>query len=185
MDFNILKKYFFLNLKDYPNIGVDIYINQVILIFTVGIIIASFLINYNRTGINLIVKRLLRKKAMAPDSALTISELGISSYRTRSLLKSSGQLKKLVARVGEESLTYEEYTKLIKNKKYKEERLDFTSARFYLREEMIGRSRHIVEAGTTSMLNAVLFAVLLISVYICLSLLMPDILNLINNMLAN
>ena len=64
MDFNIFKKYFFLNLKDYPNIGVDIYINQVILIFTVGIIIASFLINYNRTGINLIVKRMLRKKAL-------------------------------------------------------------------------------------------------------------------------
>ena len=185
MDFNIFKKYFFLNLKDYPNIGVDIYINQVILIFTVGIIIASFLINYNRTGINLIVKRMLRKKALTSDSALTLDELGVNSFRTRSLLLGSGQLKKLVGRVGEETLSYEEYIKLTRNKKYKEERLDFTSARFYLREEMIGRSRHIVEVGTTSMLNAVLFAILLISVYICLSLLMPDILNFINNMLGN
>ena len=108
----------------------------------------------------------------------------IDGWRTRLLLSSSDRLKKLVGRVGEREYTYEEFVRLNKEKKYKEEKIDFATARFYLREEGIGRSRHIVEVGHTSMLNTVLFSILIFAIYVCILLLMPEILTVINNMLA-
>ena len=184
MDLTILKKYFSINLNDYQNIGIDLEINKLLLAFTVGVIIAALAINFNQTGINLVVKRLLRKNALGVDSAITLGEMRIDGWRTRLLLSSSDRLKKLVGRVGEREYTYEEFVRLNKEKKYKEEKIDFATARFYLREEGIGRSRHIVEVGHTSMLNTVLFSILIFAIYVCISLLMPEILTVINNMLA-
>lgn len=182
---DLIAKYLHINLKDYANIGIDLEINKLLLAFTVGVIIASLAINFNQTGINVTVKKLLRKHATDEASALTLNQLGINTMRIRLLLSSSGQLKRLVARVGEPTYTYEEFVKLNKEKKYKEEKIDFTAARFYLREESIGRSRHIVEVGHTSMLNTVLFSVLVFAIFVCLSLLMPEILTFINNMIVS
>ena len=184
MDLTILKKYFSINLKDYQNIGIDLEINKLLLVFTVGVIIAALAINFNQTGINLVVKKLLRRNALSIDSAITVGEMCIDGWRTRFLLSTSGRLKKLVGRVGEREYTYEEFVRLNKEKKYKEEKIDFATARFYLREEGIGRSRHIVEVGHTSMLNTILFSILIFAIYVCVSLIMPEILTVVNNMLA-
>ena len=143
MDLNILKKYFYINLKDYPSIGIDLYINQILLWFAIGIIVASFAISFNRTTINIILKKLLRRNALDEGAALTLGELGINSWRTRLLLSGSGQLRRLVGRVGEKNYSYDEFVKLNKEKKYKEEKVDFTTARFYLRAESMDRSRHL------------------------------------------
>ena len=179
----ILEKYFYINLKDYPSIGIDLYINQILLWFTIGIIVASFAISFNRTTINIILKKLIRRNAVSEETALTLGELGINAWRTRLLLSGSGQLCRLVGRVGEISYSYEEFVKLNKEKKYKEEKVDFATARFYLRSESMDRSRHLVETGTTSMLNAVLFSVLVFAIYICIALLMPEILTFISGII--
>ena len=185
MDLKFLNKYLNLNLKDYSNIGIDLEINKLLLCFLVGAIVASVLMSFNTTRINITVKKLLRRSALNEESALTLDELGINTWSIRRLLSASSQLKRLVARVGEPQYTYEEYIALTKKKGYKEEKIDFSLARFYLREDGLARSRHIVEVGQTSILNTVLFSVLLVAIYCCLALLMPEILTLINNLLNN
>ena len=178
---DIYEKYFLINLKDYPNIGINLEINVLVLAFTLGVVFASFMINYHRGYTYFTVKRLLRHGALDEKGAKTLDELGINSLSVRFALSRSGQLSKLVRRVGETHYTYEEY---VAKKNTKEGKIDFSTARFFLDETQLDRARHISEAEPPSLAKAILFAVMILAIGICLFLLMPEILTAINNFLA-
>ena len=182
--YEFYKDYFLLNLKDYPNIGIDLPINQILFALLVGIIIAVVAVNYNRYCMSLMIRRLMRQSAVSEEGAKTLGELGIKSKGVRFLLSSGGRLSRIARRAGEKNYTYEEYRALQKSKGYKEGKIDFDNERFYIAEDRQEEAKHIFDMGSASVLNIVLFSLFLVAIFTCLAFLMPEILTLINNTLS-
>ncbi len=180
----IYKQYFLINLKDYPNIGLDFYITIFISCFALALIVTTIFVNYKRSKIELLMRQLTRHNAKSEESAKTLSELKLDTKVFRYLLsKENGQLGVMVSRVGETKPTYEEYMKSIKTKGYKEEKIDFALARFYIKESGKERAEKVLEMGAPSVLNTLLFCILIVALYVCLTFLMPGILTYINDIL--
>lgn len=181
MDF--FKKYIEINLNDYKNIDIDLEINKLLLLITVGIIIASVLVNYNRYLVSLLVKKLTRYKATSEASAKTLKELGLDGNRgVRRLVESNGRVGKLVAVVGEEKLTYEEYVARQKAKKGTPTDSKRSALPLYVAD--VDGCARIAQAPAPTLVSTILFTVLIAAIYVCIALLMPEILSFINNMIA-
>lgn len=177
---NFYEKYFLINLKDYPNIGINFEINKILLFLAIGIIIAAVAVNYRKASMTLVIKGLLRHKARDEESAKSLGELKISSLGARLALNGSGRLAGIVKRVGANKYTYEEYIELTKKRGYKEERIDFESAKFYIADEKYEEAKKIFERSDGSLVHTILFCVFIIAIYICLLFAMPGILDFVN-----
>lgn len=182
--YEFYNKYFLVNLNDYSNIKIDLEISKILFFLLVGIIIATVIVNYRRASMILIIKKLLRHEIFSEDSAKNLSELGIDNIGVRLALSSGGRLSGIVLRAGEKKYTYEEYSQLIKSKKFKEEKIDFSDARFYINKENLEDAQKIVDVPMPSIINTLLFCILLIAVYIFIILLIPELLTLINNIIS-
>lgn len=180
----LYNKYFLVNLNDYSNIEIDFEINKILFFFFVGIIFATIIVNLSREVNTAIIKALMRHEVYTEEDAKTLSDLKLNKFTARMALSSSSRLSKLVKRVGAKEYTYEEYSALIKEKGFKEEKIDFENAKFYLSEEGIDDAKRIAEANVTSPLNTILFCLLLLAVYVCLMFTIPEILTFINKFLA-
>ena len=176
---NFYKKYFLLNLKDYPNINVDFPITLVLFIFFIGLMLVTIIINFRRSRIELMVRQLKRHNATDSESAKTLKELKLDNIIFKLLLSSEGQLTKLVKRVGEKNYSYEEYMAL--SRKERNEKIDFENAKFYLREEGMERTEKILESSSPTLINTILLCVFILAIFVCLSLAMPYLLNLIDS----
>lgn len=181
--YSFYKKYFLINLNSYPNISIDLEINVLLFYFLIGILAAIIFVNYKHAKTQDILKALTRHKAFCEESAKTLSELGIDTSAMRRMLNGEGQLAKTVARVGEKSYTYDEYIAETKKKGYKEEKIDFSSAKFFIRESRKDSAIKIVNTGNYSPLNTTLLCLFIVAIYICIALLMPAILSFINSLL--
>ncbi len=180
---NFFKKYIEINLNDYKNIGIDLEINKILLLITVGIIIASVLVNHNRQLLSTLVKKLTRHKANSEASAKTLAELGLGANRgIKRLIENNGRVGKLIAVVGEEKLTYEEYVEKQKKNKGKLTEPSRATLPLYIKDEE--SCARIAQASAPTALSNVLFAVMLAAIYVCIMFLMPEILTFINNILA-
>lgn len=181
-----LDTYFNINLKDYSNLGVDFNISITLLFFFLGICVAAFFINHHRTYMASMVKQLFRHGAMNEESAKTLNELGLGGVGSlKRALARGGQLTKLVRRVGEEKMSYEEYMRLKKEKKLPpEEKIDFNLARFFVDPQNAERARRFYENNNSSVIKTVLICVLILAVYFCLMLVMPSILSLLDGIVG-
>ena len=180
----IYERYFLINLSDYPNIGIDLPITQVLLGLVLGAVIGSLIINLLRSGMHNTVKALIRYEAKDEQSAKTLEEMRINTFSVRASLSSGGRLMKLISWVGRKEYSYEEYVALQKEKGFKDEKPDFKTARLYLTEPDSDEVRAIYERSGSSLLHTVLFSVFLVAIFLCLTFLMPDILSFINGILA-
>lgn len=178
-------RYINLNLKDYPSIGIDLEINKILLVIMVGIIIGTVVINRKRSLMTLTVNKLLRREAVGVDNAKTLSALGIDTKAVRRMLTGGGQIKTVVKTVGEETLTYEEYLKRSKEKGYKGETVDYSKAGIYLIPESLDTAKRLAASRSHTPLNTLLFCILIFAVFVCLVLLMPEILSVIDTLLVN
>ena len=114
---NFDKNYLSLNLNEYENIGMNLPIVKLILAVAVAFIVAIIIINYSKSNLYLMVKQLMRHGAMGEESAKTLSELKLNEIRgIKRALVNSSQMKSIVATVGEEKLSYEEYLDYKKEK---------------------------------------------------------------------
>ena len=181
--YSFYKKYFLINLNSYPNINIDLEINVLLFYFLIGILAAIIFVNYKRAKTQNILKALTRHKAFDEKSAKTLLELGIDTNMARRMLNGEGQLAKTVARVGEKTYTYDEYVAMTKTKGYKEEKIDFNSAKFFIRENQKDNAIKIVNTGNYSPLNTALLCLFIVAIYICIALLMPAILSFISSLL--
>ncbi len=183
---NFFFDFFLLNLKDYVYIGVDFYINLVLLAIVLALCASCFVINHGRSTMQTVIKQLARHGATSEDSAKTLGELGLAdSAAIKRALSGSGRLMKLVGRVGEKVYTYEEYTELSRKKGgIPKEAIDFSQAQFYIRPGEDKRAKFIIDSYGTSTLRAILYCVLFLAVYSCIALCMPEILTFINNFLG-
>ena len=178
---------FLINLKDYSNIGIDLEINVLLLFIFLALCVCFFVINHHRATTQLIVKQLTRHEAEDEESAKTLAELGLEgSVSVKWMLRSEGQISKLVGRVGEKTYTYEEYEALMKSKGgVPKENIDLSTARFYVRSEAKERISFIVDTYGSSILRTTLYCVLILALYICIALCMPEILSFINTQIGN
>lgn len=116
----IFKYYHFLNPKDYPNLGLDIYIN--IFYFCLFILTAAVMVflHFQRRELFRFFTALSRHEAKDEASAKTIEGLRLkNSLLLRYILKYDNRIKRLVGVVGEKKYTYEEYMELLKKKQGK------------------------------------------------------------------
>jgi hypothetical protein len=180
-----------INLKSYPSLGFDLKIGWILLALTIGIIVAAVIITLQRNGMISLIKKLYRCEAKDENSAKALSELGLDNIVIRGLLKGSGRIRRIVKAVGEKEYTYEEYIALSKEKK-KKKRVDGVkkskekiTLRYYLCDFESSDTKNLVEARRSPLLNTILFCILMISIYVCVMLLMPDILDLLNDFIAN
>ena len=94
-------------------------------------------------------------------------------------------LTKVVARVGEVKYSYEEYKELSKERKKEIEKIDFSTAKFYIREDMSYRSTAIIEKYGTSVGRTVASCVFIFIIAMCVIACMPGILYAVDNLLGN
>ena len=178
----VFKRCFSVNLNEYENINIDLEINKVItLTFAVFGVLVVFL-NLYRGNMRLVTSQLLRHGAKNEETAKTLGEIGLGNLKmARFLLAGDTLLTKIVGRVGEKRCTYEEYKKL--SKEERNDKIDFESAKFYVREGQTDRAKNISEKYSSSVVRTIVTCVLIGIVCICIIACMPGILNIINNLL--
>lgn len=177
---------FSVNLKDYANIGIDFEINIFIALAAVLISALGFVLGAYRSTLSMTMKQFLRHEAVGEENAKTLKELGLYNSRaTRRALSGEGRLSRVVSRVGEKKLTYEEYAALPrKERKRAFATADFDKDRFYIEEANRERAEHVYKTYDTSPAKCALGAILIIALCFAVMIFMPEILTLINNALA-
>ena len=177
----IFYDFFFLNLNEYPNINIDFQINVFLLFLSIAICAAAVVVTIYRSTLQRVIKQLIRLEAFNEQSACTLADLGLEgSVFIKMALAREGRLTRMIGRVGEKKYTYEEYLALSKEKGFRHEKVDFATAQFYVREEQMDDAKNIVENYGTSVYRTALYCVLVMVLYVCLMLFMPEILSLID-----
>ena len=180
-----IEKAFLVNFADYANLGFNLPINIVLLVFFAGMCIGLVALDFSRKYMRLPVRQLLRHEAVGKEKAVTLSKVGLGNSRiVRFFLLGSGHLTRIVKRVGSTEYTYEEYVALQKQKKLKREKIDFTTAEFYIAPEMLDRANSINNNYRTSAVKTALACLFLAALYICLMLAMPELLNLLDGIVG-
>ena len=191
-----------LNLKDYKNIGIDVEINKLILLFFGALIIGCIIVSINQMNLTLLIRKLMKIEAYTEESAKTLSELGLADNAgIKSLVnKNDGRISKIIAVVGIKRQTYEEYMEA--ERKRKEARrlppadrkavldslsvgeIDASNAKIYIPEDKKEYASYVYSSGNGSVLKTVLSCTLILVVAVAIILLMPTLLSLLNNILA-
>jgi hypothetical protein len=184
--FERLKDFFLLNLNDYSNINIVFPIGIFFTAITAALCIFVFIYAYRRVVTVTLLKQLLRHEANDETRAKTLYSMHIKEgIVIKNLLSSrQGQLNSIVCRKGDVEMTYEQYLIASKRKGYKEEKIDFSTAEFYIPEDKLDTAKKIVEGESPSMLKASLMAVLLFVVLLCISITLPQLLEYINSAIA-
>ena len=179
-----IKDFFFLNLENYENIAFPFPIGIFLTVFTLALCIMSFVVNYYKRHTTYMLKQLLRHKAFDASVAKTLSELNLKdSFPVKLALSGSGQLTYLVKRAGFVRPTYEEYVENSKIKGFKDEKINFQEAKFYLDIEKIDRAKRTVERARTDWYRPVIISVVLIAILVALVFLLPMLLDFLNKSL--
>jgi hypothetical protein len=178
----ILKDFFLYNLKGHLGVDSDVYINVFLLIFAVAAILTIVLTEIVRRSLHSFIRELARLGARDEESAVTLAEAGLDRSWIIKLMLSydSSMTSKIVARVGVKTYTYEEYVALSKKKGgVPKEKIDFTEAKFYIRENGVERAKRVIESYKTPIYKTVLFSVLIFAVYVCVMFAMPELISLL------
>ena len=176
---------FHINLKDYENIGFDLEICKVILVGFIALSVGIVILNVYRKNIRFMVMQLIRHGAVDSDTSKTLEDIGLHNNRIlKWLLTRDGMLKKVVGRVGEPTYTYEEYIALDNKTKKENEKVDFSSASFYIREDKRERADEICERYDAGIVKIILSCVFIAITYVCLLALMPQILSWVNSLIG-
>ncbi len=179
-----LKEFFFLNLSDYENIKISFPLGIFVLLLTVVMIAAVFVITHQRIGVTELLRQLIRREATSDACAKTLDELGISnSLSVKFAFLSGGQIRKMVKIAGREEKTYEEYVAASKKRGFKEEKIDFSTARFYIDEEMIEKGKRIVSEGENSYIKPIIISVVLLALFFVFAAFSDEILEVVNSWL--
>lgn len=201
------KKYILLNLSDYDSFrDFDFYITVFLWILTAALCVGIFIMNNRKNSMVRVVKQLLRHGARTEEGAKALPELGIkASAVTKRLLSDGARMSRFVKRVGAKELTYEEYLEGLKRKKKRKKKpsaeseketpgekgelsknaaVDFATARFYIPESSDNAAKRVLGKRESTLWQSALASVLCISLSVCLTFLLPVILELIDTLLA-
>ena len=178
----IIKEFFFLNFSQYENIGIYFPVGVFLVLLCLVACASVFFLTYYKMFTRSLYKQLLRHNADSEESAKTLSELRLdSSFAIRSSLsKSNGQLTYIVKRAGEEKLSYDEYVDMTKKKGYKAEKIDFSTARFYIPKDRTDASKKLLENSDPSWIKAGVISLVFVGVLVACIFTVADLLSVIN-----
>lgn len=180
-----LKKYFEINLDNYKNINFSLEINKVILGAYIVMVIGIIYLSVFRKNTRLMVMQLTRHGAKNEDSAKTLKELRLADSRgVKKLLAKNNLLTKTVARVGAQQYDYETYVAMSKKERKAAEKIDFDTARFYIKEEETNRAGFIIERYDVTVTKTVLSCLLVAIICGILIVCMPSILDTVDGWLT-
>lgn len=178
---SFIKDFFLLDLNQFENFGIYFPIGAVITAMAVAMCVAFFIINYHKRYTTLLLTQLIRHKALDEVGAKTLRALKLDKLLgLKSALSRNGQLTYMVRRTGETKKTYEEYMTVSKKRGYKDEKINFDEACFYIDPERIERAKRLVESTNTEWWRPALMAVFIIAIWVVLALFLPDLLNSLN-----
>lgn len=173
------------NLKDYPNLGIDFEINKFLLALAIALCVVFFFIDYRRGTMQILVKQLFRHECYDENSAKTLGDLGLSNkLPLKYYLSHSTLLSRIVARVGAVKYSYEEYAKMVKEKTVTDEKVDFETARFYLDEKYKERAKFVYETYASSIPKTCAWCVLVVLLIMFVAICMPEILSWLNDVVG-
>ncbi len=179
------------------DVGTLLSVRLIILGLFIGMCFATFASVYNKKVLGDVVRKLLSKNALSPESAMTVEELG---YNNRLIIKyafkKSTSLRRVV-KSREEVLYYqelegkrEEYLSKKNNgekiPKFKEipYKMDVSADHFYIPEDMKYMADIKFDKKGASWLGAVLITVVLTVAFFVIMYFLPDILGIINDIAA-
>ncbi len=182
----------------YENLGLDraslLSLSLLIFGLCIGASLAAFGAVFNKRVLGSSVRKLLSLNALSPDTALTLEEIGAEqSVITRLAVKRSTSLRRVV-KCREE----EEYNAMLEKKRqeYEEKRradkklpkfkeapykLDTLASHFYIPEKMKYTAELKFEQKGSTWISAIVFTVVMAVVFVALLAVMPNILELLND----
>lgn len=160
----------------------------------VGLSLASFGAVFNKRVLGGVVRRLLEKQALSPESALTLDELGYpNSLLVNFAVKKSTSLRRVVkcreelefdaeqARKREEHDKKRADDKKLPRFKEAAYKINVYEDKFYIPEDMKYTADVKFEKKGTTWLGAVIFTVIMMVVFVVLVVFLPQILELVND----
>ncbi|MBQ8688944.1 MAG: hypothetical protein IJ515_01105 [Clostridia bacterium] len=173
----VLKEYFLLDVGQYFD-GVSFLINIFILSICLGICAAAVCVTVHKRYTADIIRQLLRHGACSPDKAKTLSEIHLeNSFFLKSALSRNGQLTYIVKMAENEDKDIGGGVEAVESReKYRKDKIDFDTARFFISEERLDRAKTVNEEKVPNYFNTVIVCLLVMSVAFIVTLFMPDIL---------
>ncbi len=169
-----------LNLKDYTTSKFPLPIGLVLTVMLLALSAAAFIITYRKRYTVAMIRGLLKHNAIDEGSARSLRSLRLSDNRgLKSALSRSGQLTFIVKRAGAIKPDYDEYVKSSKKRGYKDERINFDEAKFYISGDELTRAKTIVQNTGTSWWIPVICTVVFIAVLVLAFFYLEDLLLLI------
>lgn len=182
----------------------NLYSNDVvrirIIIFGIcmGLMLAAFGAVFNKRVLGDIVRKILKAEAFSPDSALTLEELGlVKKPIARFAVRKSTSLRRVVKCREEQEFEAEsqkkreEYAnareKGQKKPKYKEVpyKMNVYADAYYIPEEMKYTADVKFEKKGTTWLGAIIFAFIMLFVFVALMVALPSIFELLNDFVGS
>ncbi len=160
-----------------------------------GCVVASLMAIYNKRIIGGFVKAVLKNESLSPETAKTVTELGFGSdWIIKNALRTDTVLRRFIVRIdkaadGGEAPIAEEDTKDAKGAKKKERQpkhdvIDFTTARFYIPEELKYKAEVRYASRGTDLITFVIAVVVLIAAALAAIYFIPDLIQLIDNLIT-
>ena len=178
---SFIKDFLLLNFNQFENIGFSFPIGMFLTSMALALCASAFIINYHKRYTCTILKQLLRHGALDEESSKTLGAIRLDNVLgLKSALSRKGQLTYMVRRVGENKQTYDEYVAATKKKGYKDEKIDFENACFYIDPEHIDRAKRVVSATNTEWWRPALMTVFIVAVWVILALFVPGLLESLN-----
>lgn len=180
----MFKEFIFLNLNQFENIGLNFPIGAFVLFASVAMCVSLFAFHYHKSYTTAFIKGLLRHEAVGDKKGVSLKKLHLdgSYFLKLTLSRKSGPITHITARVGAKEISYEEHLEKIKEKGYKEEKIDFESALFYIRDDMVDAARAEADKHDSSWLKPIIISVIILAITVVLSIYLKDILGFINNL---
>lgn len=181
----VLKRCFEINLDEYENIGFSLEINKVVLGVCIALVAGVVFLHVFRGNVRLTIVQLMRHGAKCEDDARTLKELGLGDSRViKRLLSKDNVLTKTVARVGEVKYDYETYVKMDKKARAEAERIDFSVAKFYVKEDEATRAAFISERYVTSPIRCAVSCLFVVIMTVIVIACMPGILSVVDALIG-
>ncbi len=181
-----IKDFFLLDLSQFENIAIYLPIGVIFTSLALALCVAVFIINYHKRYTTQLLTQLIRHEALDEQGAKTLGALRLDKlFGLKSALSRKGQLTYMVRRVGETQQTYEEYLAVSKKRGYKEEKINFDEARFYIDPERADRAKRLVETTNTEWWRPTLMAVFIIAIWVIMALSLPELLEWLNEAAAD
>lgn len=180
MDF--IKDFLKLNLSEFENFGINFPIGIFITLFTVTMCVAIFVYNYKKSYTASLLKQLIRHNATDEQSAKTLKELHLDNiWAIKLALSGSGQLTYMVKAAGGKKTSYEEYVAQSRVRGFKDKKINFDEAKFYIPSDRTDKAKRTLESSNTEWWRPALISILLITTLMILALFLPEILKAINS----